>query len=311
MNGHAIKTRQAACLTLLSALMLSACGGSPLPSSTPAAGGRLQVAATTMIVADLARNVAGDRAEIVTLLPADADPHAFEPRPGDVAAIGRAQVLVMNGAGLEAFLEPLLQSAGGDPLIIECAQGLKLRTMQADGRTADDPHLWFDVHNAMHCVENIRDGLTQADPAGQAIYAANADRYIAQLKDLDQWIMEQVGQIPPERRKLVTSHDTLGYFAGRYGFEVIGALFPASGAEAQPSAREVAALIEAIKASGVKAVFTETTVDPRFAEQIASDAGVKVVTKLYTDSLGGPGSGAETYVDMMRFDVQAIVEALK
>lgn len=292
-------------------LVLSACSVAPASPAAQPAGARLQVVATTTIIGDLARNVAGDRAEVTVLLPLGADPHQFEPRPSDAAALARAQVLLMNGAGLEAFLEPLLKNIGGQRIVVECAQGLPLRTVKEGGRLVDDPHLWYDVRNAIHYVENIRDGLIQADPAGRAVYTANADRYIAQLKDLDGWIIEQVKQIPPERRKLVTSHDTFGYFAQRYGFEVIGAIFPASGVEAEPSAQDIAALISAIKAAGVKAVFTETTVDPKFAQQIASDAGVKVVTRLYTDSLGGPGSGAETYLDLMRFDVQAIVEALK
>jgi zinc/manganese transport system substrate-binding protein/manganese/iron transport system substrate-binding protein len=259
----------------------------------------------------MVRQVAGDRAEITVLLPPDADPHQFEPRPADITALNSAQALFMNGAGLEEFLEPLLRNASGERLVVACAEGLTLRMMNEDGTTVEDPHLWFDVRNAMHYVERIRDGLIQADPAGQATYTANADRYLTQLRDLDQWIIDQVGQLPAERRNLVTSHDTFGYFAARYGFEVIGTLFPTTGVEAEPLAQEIAALIEAIKASGVKAIFTENTVDPKFAEQIAADAGVEVVTGLYTDALGGPGSGAETYVDMMRFDVNAIVEALQ
>jgi ABC-type Zn uptake system ZnuABC Zn-binding protein ZnuA len=183
--------------------------------------------------------------------------------------------------------------------------------MEEEGQTVADPHLWFDVQNAIYYVERIRDGLIQADPDGRETYTTNADRYIAQLKNLDAWIVEQVRLIPPGQRKLVTSHDTFSYFAQRYGFEVVGTVFPTTGVEAQPSAQEIAALIETIKASGVKAIFTENTVDPKFAEQIASDAGAKVVTKLYTDSLGEPGSGAETYMDLMKFDVQVMVEALK
>ncbi len=298
-------------LTLLVVLALSACTAAPGTPAAQPAGTRLQVVATTTFIGDMVRNVAGDRAEVTVLLPVGADPHQFEPRPSDAAAIAKAQVLFMNGAGLEAFLEPLLKSVGGQRIVVECAQGLPLRTVKEDGRMVADPHLWYDVRNAIHYVENIRAGLIQADPAGRAVYTANADRYMAQLRDLDGWIVEQVKQIPPEQRKLVTSHDTFGYFARRYGFEVIGAIFPAGGVEAQPSAQDIAALISAIKATGVKAIFTESTVDPKFAEQIARDAGVKVVTKLYTDSLGGPGSGAETYIDLMRFDVQAIVEALK
>lgn len=311
MDGRGLKVAVAALLALCLLLVLSGCGAPLADSSSRPGAGKLQVVATTTIIGDLVRHVAGDRAEVMVLLPPNADPHAFEPRPGDVAAVNRAQVLFKNGAGLEAFLEPLLRSAGGQSLVVECAQGLKLRILEEEGQQIADPHLWFDVRNAIHYVERIRDGLIQADPAGRDVYTANADRTIAQLNELDAWIMEQVSQIPPEQRKLVTSHDTLGYFAERYGFEVIGALFPTSGAEAQPSAQEIAGLIQAIKVAGAKAIFTESTVDPKFAEQIARDAGIKVVTKLYTDSLGGPGSGAETYVDMMKYNVRAIVESLK
>ncbi len=310
---------------------VSACGvgtaGPTTPSATgkqTAAGGKkLAVVATTTIIGDLARNVAGDAAIVETLLPYGADPHTFEPSPKDSQTLAGADVLLENGVGLEEWLAQLIKNSGTQAKAIVVSQGLRLREGGEDTEHSatpaakdnhshsDDPHLWLDVQNALQYVANIRDALSAADPANAAVYRANAEAYLAQLKDLDGYVVQQAAVLPTERRKLVTSHDTLGYFAARYGFEVVGTVIPSVSAEAQPSAKDVAQLVDLIKREGAPAIFTESTVNPRLAQQIAQDAGVKVVTDLYTDSLSRPGQPADTYVKMMRYNIDQIVKALK
>jgi zinc/manganese transport system substrate-binding protein len=176
---------------------------------------------------------------------------------------------------------------------------------------AEDPHMWFDVQRAIGYVENIRDGLKNVDPDGAETYDSSATAYIEQLRQLDREITEQVTQIPEDRRKIVTNHDTFGYFAERYGFEVVGTVFEGVSTEQEPSAQQIAQLVSRIREAGAPAVFTENTVNPRLAEQVANEAGVRVVTDLYTDALGEPGSAGDSYIKMMRHNVQQIVEALR
>ncbi len=287
-------------------VILTACGGSGSVSS-----GQVRVAATTTIIGDIAHNIAGDKAEVITLLAPGVDPHEYEPVPADLQALTQANIVFANGAGLEAWLPKLLQSTQTQAKVHTVTDGLPLRSLDEGGATVTDPHVWFDVKNAIHFAEQIRDGLSAVDPANADLYRSNAQAYIARLTDLDSSIVQQVQAVPAEQRLLVTNHDTFGYFSARYGFTVLGTVFPTGGAEASPSAQQVAELINKIKASHVKAVFTENTLNPQLADTIAREAGVKVITQLYTDSLGPKDSPASTYIDLMQFDVKTIVEALK
>jgi ABC-type Zn uptake system ZnuABC Zn-binding protein ZnuA len=174
-----------------------------------------------------------------------------------------------------------------------------------------DPHFWLDPNNVVQYVENIRDGLSQADPGGAATYSTNARAYIAQLKDLDQWIVNQVKVLPSERRLLVTNHETLGYFADRYGFKIIGTIIPSVSTASSPSAQQLATLIDQIKASRAPAIFLENGANPQLANQVAKETGVKMVTDLYTHSLTAANGPAPTYIDMIKSDVRTIVDALK
>jgi ABC-type Zn uptake system ZnuABC Zn-binding protein ZnuA len=268
-------------------------------------------------MADIVQNVAGDRLKVEALMPLGADPHSFEPTPQDVARVAKSDILIINGAGFEEFLKPLLQNAGGKRLVIEASAGLAQRTPGTDegatsGNAHDlDPHFWLNPVNTIHYVENIRDGLSQADPAGRDIYTRNAEAYIALLNELDAWITAQVGQIPVKHRLLVTNHESLGYFADRYGFRVVGAIIPSVSTSASPSAKQLAALIDQIKASGAPAIFLETGSNPQLAQQIALETGVKVVTDLYTHSVSAGDGPAPTYIELMRYNAKQIVEALK
>lgn len=290
-------------------LVLAACAPATPTSRAP------RVLATETFLADIAQNVAGNRLKVDALLPVAVDPHSFEPTPSDVRRVADSTVLITNGAGLEGYLKRLLDNAGGNRPIIEASKGLTSR-QPSPGEPTDadnpvDPHFWLDPNNVVKYTENIRDGLSQADPAGAAMYAANANAYIAQLKELDSWITEQVKALPPERRLLVTNHETLGYFADRYGFKIIGAIIPSVSTDSSPSAQQLAKLIDQIKTTRAPAIFLEAGANPQLANQIAQETGVKVVTGLYTHSISDASGPAPTYIEMMKYDVKAIVDALK
>lgn len=301
LNMH----RLIAILTVL-VFVLTACGGNTASDSGTSAP---VVLASTTFLADIARNIAGDRVTVEALLPIGADPHSYQPTPQDVTRIARSKLLIMNGAEYEHSLEPLLKNAGGEREVIEASAGLHPRE-DAEAEYGVDPHLWLDPNNVITYVENIREGLTHFDPEGAAVYQANADAYIKQLKDLDAWIIEQVNQIPTEKRLLVTNHEAFGYFAERYGFTVVGTVIESFSSDASPSAQQLAALVDRIKSSGALAIFLDEVENPALAQQIADEAGVRVVTDLHLESLTD-GAPAGTYIDMMKHNVSQIVNALK
>jgi ABC-type Zn uptake system ZnuABC Zn-binding protein ZnuA len=311
MNGVYPRSSRLIRVLLAFALFVGIAACSPTAPTEPAR----KVLATETFLADIAQNIAGSRLKVDALVPIDVDPHSFEPAPGDIKKVADSTVIIINGTGLEAFLDKLLKNAGGKRLVIEASAGLKPRTPR-EGEVVDndhpqgDPHFWLDPNNVIKYVENIRDGLSQANPEGAATYAANAMAYIAKLKELDRWIADQVRQIPLERRRLVTNHESLGYFADRYGFQIVGTIVPSVSTDSSPSAQQLAQLIDRIKAMQVRAIFLETGANPQLAKQIVQEAGVKVVIELYTHSITDAGGAAPTYIDMMKYNVKAIVEAL-
>ena len=297
-------------LLIMLLLAVAACA----PASNGAAGtgsaGKIGVVASISIIGDMVKNVGGDRINVQILVPVGADPHTFDPTPADIKSLSQAQIIFVNGAGLESWLDKLVKNVAGDHPVIAVSKGIP--SLKGDEQEPEgDPHMWFDAGNAIHYVEQIRDGLSQIDPQGAAIYKANAEKYIAQLQELDGFIEAQIKTLPSESRKLVTNHDTFGYYAKRYGMEVAGTVFDGVTPEKEPSPQDIAMLVQKIKAQKIKAIFAENTINPKLAEQIAQEAGVKVVTNLYTDSLGAPGSDGDTYIKMMRYDTLTIVNALK
>ncbi len=303
-------------LGLLAVIFLTAC--QPV-GPTPATSG-LKVLVVETFLADITRNVAGSRASVDALIPSGLDPHAYEPAPRDVARIAESSVLVINGAGYEAWLQAILNNVGGQRQVVIASAGLKSRSARegeiaaavpAGQASQEDPHFWLDPLNVIQYVENIRDGLAQADPSGKDTYASNAATYIAQLKELDSWIQGQISMIPPAHRLLVTNHESLGYFADRYGFIVTGTIIPSVTTGASPSAQELAHLVDQIRAAGVKAIFLEVGSNAQLAEQVAGETGVKVVTDLYTETITPPDGPAPTYLQMMKANVKAIVTALQ
>ena len=437
-------------VTLIMLLMLLT-PYAPSLSAAEESGPALKVLAVETFLADLARNVAGNRVEVNAMLPVGADPHSFDPTPADVTQVAKSNVLIVNGYGFEEFWDKLLQNAGGVHEVIDASAGLagrpmregetaemddseltdaicsavrdeRIQTIQAGGdsgsaakvptesgsfeimltKQADgsyngfleyttdergdfqiaggngrlqvleastlapvhiertvplgcnrldrgsiaelekdgkyiialagfksekcamligplgghqhqegDPHFWLDPDKVVTYVQNIQRGLSEADPGGAKIYAANADGYIARLKELDRWIADQVKQVPPGHRLMVTNHESFGYFADRYGFKIIGTILPSVSTDAAPSARQLARLIDRIKATGARAIFLETGANPQLARQVAQETGIKVVTDLYTHSITETGGPAPDYIAMMKHNTMAIVNALK
>ena len=294
-----------ACFLLL-LVILSACGGSQQNISES------EVLTSTTFLADITQNIAGDQLVVQSLLPVGADPHSYQPTPQDLVKINHSKLLVINGLEYEHFLELLLENAGGERSIITASDGLAPRTMEDEenaGQMVSDPHMWLDPSRVITYVENIRAGLAEYDPAGAETYQTNADEYTRKLMNLDEWIKDQVAQIPPERRLLVTNHEALSYFSDRYGFTVIGTVLPSVSSDASASAGQLATLVDEIKAGGVSTIFLDASENPNLAQQIADETEIIVVTDLHLESLieGGP---AATYLDMMQHNVMQIVSAL-
>jgi ABC-type Zn uptake system ZnuABC Zn-binding protein ZnuA len=284
---------------LILALALASCSGVNAPD----------ILTTSTILADVTQNIVGDRFSVGSLLPVGVDPHSYQPTPQDTAKISESKVLVINGAEYEAFLGSLIETADGERPVIDASAGLRLLT-DTQNEGGIDPHLWLDPNNVISYVENIREGLAQFDPQDADAYESNANAYIAELQELDAWINGQIAQIDPQRRLLITNHETLGYFADRYGFRVVGTVLESSSSDASPSAEQMAALVEQIKLYEAPAIFLDASDNPQLAQQIAAETGVRVVTDLHFESLTN-GAPASTYIDMMRDNVTKIIEALK
>ena len=281
-------------------LLLSACA--PQTSGEITGEGVPSVVVVNASLADIAQNIAGERVDIEVLIPPGADPHTFQPAPQDVAKIANSQMLVANGAGLEEWLQEMIYNAGGERIVVEAAQGLA-----EQGDRPGDPHYWLDPNYAIYYAQQIRDGLIELDPDGEAIYMRNTDEYIAKLEELDVWIRDQAETISPEQRLLVTNHESFGYFADRYGFKVLGTIVPSVSTGSSPSAQQLVALVEEIKASNIRAIFLEAGSNPELAEQLSREAGITVIVDLRTQPL----SLQDSYTEMMKYNTRAIVEALR
>jgi zinc/manganese transport system substrate-binding protein len=291
---------------LVTCLALAACQpAAHQPNGLP------YVMATESFLGDIAQNVAGNRIKVDTLLPVTVDPHEYQPKPQDVARLAQAQVLIVNGLGYEAWLQKTLDSLGGQRQVIVTTTGLVPSPDPSGQHPEGDPHMWMNPLFAINYVQQIQAGLTLADPAGKAVYSKNAAAYIVKLQALDQWVKEQVSQLPVEKRLLVTNHDALGYFAKAYDFKIIGAIIPSVTTDASPSAKQLAGLIDTIKQSNARAIFLDIGENQKLAQEIASETGAMVITNLYVESTSGPAGPAPTYIDMIKHDVTVIVDALK
>ncbi len=302
-------------------LMLAAC--QPAASPAPAAD-TLNVVATFSILGDLVQNVGGEHITLTVLVGPDGDAHSYEPAPSDLRALAEADLIFENGVEFESWLDDLYTASESKAQRVVTSTGLELLEAGAheDDHAAEDgdehahgehdPHIWQSVPNVIAVVAQIQAGLAAADPAHAADYQANAAAYQQELESLHAYIQAQVASLPAERRKLVTNHDTFGYFARDYGFTIVGAALGAVTTEGgEPSAADIAKLAEAIRAEGVPAIFAENVESSRLIERLAAETDLRVGPPLYTDALGQPGTAGATYLNLMRYNVDAIVAALR
>ena len=295
--------------------ILTACStqAEPIAVDGPESDEKLKVVATTTIVGDVVSQVGGDLIELSVLLPVGIDPHGFDPTPQDIAKVAEADLVFANGAGLEEFLDNLIESAGAKDKIIHVSDGIDFLTFEGDLEELDhnsvDPHSWTNPKNVMIWVENIEGELKLQDPENAELYEANAKNYKAELEALDIWIQEQVAMIPVADRRLVTDHTMFGYYASEYGLEQIGALIQGYSSLAEPTAKEMAEIEDAVREFGVKAIFVGHSVNPTLAERVTDDTGAALIF-VYTGSLSESGGEAGTYSEYMRYNTSAFVDAL-
>lgn len=282
-----------------------------------ASGHKLKVVATFSVLGDFVHQIGGDKVDVVTIVPPGGDSHTFDPKPNQVAQIADADVIFEIGVDFEPWLNNMYDASGSKAKRVAVTSGMNLIAADKEQGVANakpgtyDPHVWHDVNNAILIVQTIEKELSALDPANATTYQANAKSYLGQLDELNTWVKQEVAKIPPDHRKLVTSHDTFAYFARAYGFQIIGTAFGSLSTEqGEPSAKDVAKLINEIKSAHVPAIFAENVSNPKLMQQIAKEAGVKFGPELYTDALGAPGSSGDTYLKMMRYNVTAIVTAL-
>jgi ABC-type Zn uptake system ZnuABC Zn-binding protein ZnuA len=281
---------------MLAALVAGACGGA-------GAGGRdLTAVATTTQLGDFVRTVGRGRVDVRQVVKPNSDPHDYEPRPSDARAMSRAKVVFRSGGEVDEWLEDLIENAGGEAREVTVGEAVRLRH--------GDPHWWQDPRNVELAVGVIRDSLAKVDPGGSSVYRRNASRYTARLRRLDRSVRRCIQRVPPGERRLVTSHEALGYYARRYGIEVVGALIPALSSQAQPSTGDTARLVDRIEREHVKAIFPESSLNPRLERAVARETGARVGGALWADTLGPAGSSGATYLESIQSNTAELVKGL-
>lgn len=265
---------------------------------------RLNVVASFSIIADFVRNVGGDRINLTTLVGADGDVHVYTPAPGDAKRIAAAKLVIVNGLGLEGWLPRLVQSAGSKAQVVTASAGIAPLKLGS----AADPHAWQSVPNANIYVTDIANALAAADPDKAEFFRTAAKAYLEKLDALDREVREAIGKIPPERRRVISTHNAFGYFAAEYGVQFIAPLGVST--ETEPSARDIAAIIGQIRAARIPAVFLENISDDRLIRRIAAETGARVGGTLISDGLTGEKGPAPTYIDMVRHNIKALTSAL-
>ncbi len=313
-------------LLLLACLTLAACGRGDAPRGR--GEGPLRVVATCSIVGDLVRQIGGEHLDLTVLVGPDGDAHTYDPTARDSITVAEADVVFAVGLGFEPWLDGMVRASGSGAEVVTLTRTIRPRHPDQKEDSADedhhghnhghhhgdgdaDPHAWHDVRNAIAMVRVVAEALAAADADHAEAYAANRDLYIDQLGALDAYVVQRVSALPEDRRKLVTTHDAFGYFADRYGFTVISVMGAFSTASGDPSAAAMAAVIDEMRAADVQAVFVENILSPKLTERLAEQGDAQVVATLYSDSLGPAGSDGDTYLTMMRHNVDAIVGALQ
>ncbi|MCI3203752.1 MULTISPECIES: metal ABC transporter substrate-binding protein [Pandoraea] len=269
---------------------------------------RLPVGVSFSILSDIVKAVGGDRIDVTTLVGPDQDTHTYEPTPADVAKLAGTKLFFVNGLGFEGWLPRLMKSSHYSGQLVTVTKGLKPRTMEDDGKTITDPHMFQDPERVKTMVDNIAAALSQADPAGAPYYAARAQNYRVALDEVIAWAKKQLASIPPSRRVVLTSHDAFGYLGMRFDIKFLAP--EGVSTESEASARDVANLIRVIRKTGIKAVFMENISNPRLVERIAHDAKVTVDGKLYSDALS-KNPEATTYLQLFQYNIRALATAMK
>lgn len=277
----------------------------------------LKAVASFSILADFVRNVGGDRVEVTSLVGPNSDTHVYTPSPADGRRVAAAKLVVVNGLGLEGWLPRLVRASGGKANLVVATKGIVPLKSDAEDRDhghdhdhgeGDDPHAWQSVANAKVYVANIRDALIAADAEGAEVYRRNADAYLTELDGLDREVREAVASIPPERRRVISSHEAFSYFAAAYGIAFMAPQGVST--DSEPSARDVAAIITQIRKDKIPAVFLENISDPRLVRRIAAETGVKIGGSLFSDSLSAKNGPVPTYIDLVRHNIKALTSAL-
>jgi len=281
-----------------------------LAAGSARADERIHAVATFSILGDLVRNVGGDRLEVTTLVGANGDAHVYEPSPADAKRLAAARIVFMNGLGFEGFMARLVKASGTKAVVVVASTGVTPRQMGhgEPGHASIDPHAWQSVANAKIYVANIRDALATADPAGTAVYEANATAYLARLDALESEVREIVARIPADRRRIISTHDAFGYFSEAYRLEFIAPQGVST--EAEVSARDVARIISQVRKQKIPAVFLENVSDSRLVRRIAEETGAKIGGTLYSDALTDENGEAPTYIDMVRHNIRTLSAAL-
>ncbi|TAF09868.1 MAG: metal ABC transporter substrate-binding protein [Nostocales cyanobacterium] len=296
------------CLGILLPLALFGCTSS---ESQPLGDGKPQVVATSTIIADLAEEVGGEEINLTGILQPGADPHVYEAVPADSRVLETADLILYNGYNLEPGIIKLMNASGGKSKKLAVGEVVKpLKLEKSKGQIVPDPHVWGSAENAISMVNAIRDSLIELSPEDKEKFIQNTAELTKELQQLNSWIKQQIQTIPPDKRKLITTHDAFQYYANTYGMEIVGTLIGIS-TEEKPSAKTVKQLVDAIKKLGIPAIFAETTINPALIKTVAEDAGIKLSQNpLYSDSIGAKGSDADTYIKMMEANTRTIVEAL-
>jgi len=269
---------------------------------------KMKVAASFSILGDMVKQVGGDRVDVVTFVGPNGDAHVYEPTPADAKALSESKILFINGLGLEGWMTRLENSSGFKGKVVTASTGVNPRKMVEDEKTITDPHAWQSLANGKIYAANIRDALIAADPAGKATYEANAKKFIDGMTAMEANVKAAVAKMPPERRKIITTHDAFGYFCSAYGMEFIAP--EGVSTESEASAQDVAKIITQIKKEHIPAVFLENVTDSRLLDQIASETGAKIGGTLYSDALSAPDGPAGNYLDMFRNNIDMLSTAL-
>jgi ABC-type Zn uptake system ZnuABC Zn-binding protein ZnuA/ABC-type Mn2+/Zn2+ transport system permease subunit len=287
------------------ALFAAGCGTSGSDS------GKVSVVATPPQIGDFAHQVGGSEVDVHQILSPNTDPHDYEPRPDDVTTTADAKIVFTNGDNLDAWMDKVIDDSGSDARVVDLGAGVPVKLPgESSGPEASqyDPHWWHDPRNAEEAVRQIAAQLSEVDPAGKASFEANAATYEAKLKDLDAGIANCIDGVPPADRKLVTDHDAFGYFANRYGIDVVGAVIPSQTTQAQPNAQDLSDLVDVVKREDVQAIFPESSLSPKLAETIASQTGASADYTLYGDTLGPGDSTGGTYLRMEQANADQMVK---